>query len=372
MVEIKLVSCKKDLKKFIDFPNKLYAGNKYRIPPLNFDEENTLSKTKNAAFEFCEAKYWLAYKDGKIAGRIAGIINHRSIEIWNDKSVRFGWLDFIDDEEVVKSLLNEVENYAKENNLKSVHGPLGFTDMDYEGMLVEGFEELGTMATIYNYPYYPKHLEKLGYQKDVDWVEYEVQIPDKFPEKVERLAKIVMERYKLKLLSVSNKKDLLPYAHHIFNLINSGYKDLYGFVPLTPKQIDQYTKQYFGFIIPDYVPVIVNEKGEPVAFAITMPSLSKALQKAKGRLFPFGFLYVLKAMKRNNAADFYLTSVRPDYQDKGVNAIIMYEMNKVYWKYKIKTVETNPELEHNSKIQAQWRFYDNRQHKRRRCFKKHL
>ncbi|MFC2134797.1 hypothetical protein ACFLTH_09285 [Bacteroidota bacterium] len=372
MVEIKSVETKKDLKEFINFPNRLYAGNKYRVPPLNFDEVNTLSKDKNAAFEFCDAKYWLAYKDGKVAGRIAGIINHKSIEIWGEKFVRFGWIDFIDDEEVSKALLNAVEDWAKENGLVAVHGPLGFTDMDYEGMLVEGFDELGTMATIYNFPYYPQHLEKLGYKKDVDWVEYEVKIPDSFPPKVERLAKLVMERYKLRMLSIKNKKELLPYAHKIFELINKGYKDLYGFVPLTPKQIDQYTKQYFDFIIPEYVPIIVDENNEAVAFGITMPSLSLALQKAKGKLFPFGVIHVLKAMKKNDLVDFYLTAVRPDYQDKGVNAIIMYEMNKIYWKYKIKKVETNPELELNTKIQAQWRFYENRQHKRRRCFIKHL
>ena len=372
MVEVKSIESKKDLKKFIEFPFSLYEGNQCWVPPLIFDELNTLRKDKNPAFEFCEAKYWLAYKDDKIVGRIAGIINNKSIEIWNEKSVRFGWIDFIDDEEVSKALIAEVEKWAKERGFEKVHGPLGFTDMDYEGMLIEGFDELGTLATIYNHPYYPKHLEKLGYEKDVDWMEYEVKVPDVFPEKVERIAKTIMKRYNLKMLSVKKKKELLPYVPSIFGLINEGYKDLYGFVTLTDKQIQVYTKQYFGFIIPDYVPVVLNEKDEVVAFGITMPSLSKALQKTKGKLFPLGFMHILRSMRNNNLVDFYLTAVKKEYQDKGVNSILMYEMNKVYWKYKIKKVETNPELELNSKIQAQWRFYENRQHKRRRCFKKHI
>ncbi|OGU60515.1 MAG: hypothetical protein A2V66_09285 [Ignavibacteria bacterium RBG_13_36_8] len=372
MVEIKAVETKRELKTFINFPFTLYSGNKFWVPPLKFDDMNTLRSDKNPAFEFCEAKYWLAYRGGKVVGRIAGILNHRSIEKWKDKSVRFGWVDFIDDQEVVRTLFDTLENWAREKGMESVHGPLGFTDMDPEGMLVEGFNELGTLATIYNHSYYPMHLENLGYTKDVDWVEYEVKTPEDIPEKVERIAAAVLKRYNLRLLKVKKKKELLSYAHQIFHLINDAYKDLYGFVTLTEKQIDSYIKQYFGFIIPDYVPVIVDKDDKVVAFGITMPSLSKALQKIQGKLLPFGFIHILKAMKNNELVDFYLTAVRPDYQDKGVNSIMMYEMNKVYLKYKVKRVETNPELETNVKIQAQWRFYENRQHKRRRCFRKHL
>ncbi len=371
-ITIKEVITKGDLKKFIKFPFELYKGNKYWVPPLIFDDVKTLSKDKNPAFEFCDARYWLAYKDGKIAGRIAAIINHKFNETWNQKAIRFGWVDFIDDENVAAALINEVEKWGKEKGLEYIHGPLGFTDFDPEGLLIEGFEELSTFGAIYNYPYYEKHIEKLKYTKDVDWIEFNVETPRELNEKVERIANVVAQRNKLRMLEVKKAKDLLPYANEIFHLINDAYKDLYGFVSLTDKQIEMYTKAYFGFIKPGYVPVILDEEGRVAAFGITMPSLSKAMQRANGSLFPFGFIHILNAMKNNPDADLYLTAVRRDLQNKGVNSMLINEVNKVFINNNIKFVETNRELEENSKIQAQWRFYNSRQHKRRRCYKKNL
>ncbi|MFH1194426.1 MAG: GNAT family N-acetyltransferase [bacterium] len=371
-VEIKKVSSGRELNKFIKFPFKLYSKNKYWVPPLLLEEKKIFRKDKNPAFDFCEAAFWLAYKDGKIVGRIGGIINKRYNELLNKNIARFGFVEFIDDEEVSSKLIQTVEEWSRKQGATSIHGPLGFTDMDPEGMLIEGFNELATIATIYNYPYYPAHIEKLGYTKDNDWVEFELIPKNEIPEKVERIAKISYQRYHLKKLEAKKPKDLLPYAHDVFHVLNESYKNIYGFVQLTKKQIDGYVKQYFGFIKPDFVPIILNEKNEVVAFGITMPSLSLAFQKACGRLFPLGFIHVLRAMKKNDRADLYLTGVRPDYQDKGVNAILIYEMNKIFPQNNITRVESNPEMETNAKVQAQWRFYEGRQHKRRRCFIKEL
>ncbi|MCK4690121.1 MAG: GNAT family N-acetyltransferase [Candidatus Marinimicrobia bacterium] len=371
-IVIKEVENKLDLKRFISFPYKLYAGNKYWVPPLRFDEMNTLRRDKNPAFEFCEVKYWLAYKDGKIAGRTAGIINWRYVEKWKNRYARFGWIDFIDDEDVSKALIETVEKWAKEKGMEAVHGPLGFTDLDYEGMLIEGFEELGTMATIYNYSYYPKHLEKYGYTKNIDWVEFEIKVPQEVPEKIDRVANIALERNNLRVLKVKKSKELLPYTKDMFKVLDESYKDLYGVVPLSEKQVDLYIKQYFGFIRPDYISIVLDSNDRVAAFAITMPSLSKALQKSNGRLFPFGFIYLLKAMKKNNLIDLYLIGVRPEFQGKGVNGILIKELTKIFISKNIAKAETNVELENNIKVQAQWKLFEKRQHKRRRCYIKQL
>ena len=369
---IQEVSKKRDLKKFISFPYKLYAGNKYWIPLLISEEMSILRKDKNPAFEFCKAKYWLAFKDGKVVGRIACIINSRYIEKWKNKYARFGWVDFIDDKNVSKALFDKMEMWAKENGMEAVHGPLGFTDLDHEGMLIEGFDELGTIATIYNYPYYPEHLKKCGYKKDIDWVEFEVKVPDTFPEKIERIAAIVKRKNKLHILDAKKKKDLLPYTKEIFYVINEAYEPLYGVVPLTEKQIEKYIKQYFGMISPEFVSIILDEQNKIAAFGITMPSMSKAFQKAKGKLFPFGFFHIMKALKNNERVDMYLVAVRPDLQGKGVNSLLFNEFFKVFVNKNISKAETNPELESNTRVQAQWKFFDRRLHKRRRCYIKKL
>lgn len=372
-IKLKEITSKRDLKKFVNFQFQLYENNKYWVPPLKKEELFLINRDKNPAFDFCETKYWLAYRDEKIVGRIAGIINYKFNEKFNKKIMRFGWIDFIDDAEVCSSLLSAVENWAKEKGMSEVHGPLGFTDMDGEGTLIEGFEEMSLLGAIYNYPYYPKLIEQNGYIKDIDWVEFQVTMTsDPVPEKISRISEIALKRNNLHLLRVKKSKELLSYAREMFYLINNAYKDLYGFVELSDKQIDMYVKQYFGFVKPEYLPIVLNDKNEMVAFGITMPSLSKAFRKANGSLFPFGFIHILKAMKNNPGLDLYLTAVRPDMQDKGVNAVLMNEINKLIIDKKITTVETNRELEDNTKVQAQWRFFEHRQHKRRRCYKKEI
>jgi hypothetical protein len=371
-VQITEVSTPRQLKQFVNFQYSLYRDNKFWVPPLRSDELKSLRKKTNPAFDFCEAKYWLAYRDGTIVGRIAGIINKRYNDVWKAKAARFGWLDFIDDREVSAALLKTVEKWAAEKGMSSLHGPLGFTDMDGEGTLVEGFEETGTLGAIYNYPYYPAHIEGAGYTKDTDWIEYRVTMHPEIPDKVRRVAEIALERNHLTVLQVKKAKELLPYAHEIFHVLNDAYKNLYGFVQLSEEQISMYVKQYFGFILPDYVPVVLDAHGRVAAFGIAMPSLSKALQKCNGRLFPFGFVRILRALKTSKDVDLYLTAVRPDLQNKGVNGILIHEVNKAMVKNHIEHVETNRELEENAKVQAQWRFYEHRQHKRRRCYKKAL
>ncbi len=371
-IQIKEVTSKKELAQFIDLPYRLYKNNPQFVPALRFDEANTLRKDKNPAFDYCEARYWLAIKNKVVVGRIAGIINHSFIEKWKNKYVRFGWFDFEDNPTIAAALLHEVENWAKEKGMSAVHGPLGFTDLDHEGMLVEGFDQLGTLATIYNYPYYPGSVEKAGYQKDVDWLEYKIKLPKEMIPRLDKIATIVQRRLDLTVVKAKKAKEILPYAKELFDLINSTYGDLYGVVPLTEKQIKNYTKQYFSFIRADFVSLIINKEGRLVAFGITMPSLSLALQKAKGSLFPFGVLHLLKAMKKNNLADLYLVSVEKSLQGKGVNAILINEVLKTYILNGIEYAESNPELETNTHVQAMWEFFEVQQHKRRRCFIKHL
>lgn len=369
---IKEALTKKEILDFVKFPYQLYRDHPCWIPQIIADEVGNITEGVNPAFEFCDAKFWVALQDGKIVGRVGGIINRRYNEKVGKQTSRFTCFDVVNDPEVATLLLQTVEAWARGKGATLIHGPFGFTDMDPEGMLVEGFDELGTIATLYNHPYYPQYMEQNGYQKEIDWVEYELILPREIPEKVDRIANTVLERYQLHLLKAKRAKQMLPYAHELFAVLNETYKDLHGFTPLTDKQIEKYTKQYFGFIIPDFVPIVLDKDNRLIAFGITMPSLARAFQKAKGRLFPFGFIHILRAMKKNNRAELFLTGVRPDYQDKGVNAILMSEMNKVFLKHGIEKVESNPELETNAKIQAQWRFYEKRQHKRRRCYVKQL
>jgi GNAT superfamily N-acetyltransferase len=371
-IEVKEVTTLKELKSFIHFPFDLYRGNPYWVPTLLFDELNTLRRDKNPAFEHCEAKYWLAWRDNRIVGRVAAILNRKHLEKWGQRYLRFGWIDFIDDPSVSAALMKTVETWAKDSGMLAVHGPLGFTDLDREGMLVEGFDELATLATIYNHPYYPQHMEKLGYIKDTDWMEYELTVPAKPDETIARIADIALRRNKLHLLELRNKKELLKYARELFKLLDDEYKHLYGTVPLTGKQIEAYIDQYFGFVTPDFVPIVMDRDNRMVAFGIVMPSLSRALQKSEGNLFPFGFIHLLRALKKNARADLYLVAVRSEYQGKGVNAILMNKMHAVFNKLGITKVESNPELETNQNVQGQWKHYEKRQHKRRRVFIKQL
>ncbi len=371
-VEIKEVLTKNDLKKFVKFPFELYKGNQYWAPPFMSDEINTLKKDTNPAFEYCRAKYWLAYKDGRVVGRIAAIINNTLIEKWNVKKARFGWIDFIDDEEVSKKLLGNAEAWAKENGLAFIEGPMGFTDLDEEGMLIEGFDEQGTYPMIYNYPYYPVHLENLGYKKEVDWLEFEIKVPDEIPEKIVRVNNIILKRSGLRLLNAKRAKDYKPYIPDFWNIIDEAYNDLFGTVPFTEKQKKFYTDQYFGFIIPEYTKFIVNEKDEVVAVGLAFPSFTEALRKSKGRKYPFGIFHMLHAVKHPKVLDFYLIGVKKEYVSSGVISIMMNEVNKNAIKNGIKFCETSGELEENKAVQDMWRHYEHRQHKRRRCFIKSL
>lgn len=378
-IQIKRVETKKDLKQFIEFHYDLYKGNPYDVPNLYSDEVNTLSKDKNAAFDFCEAEYFLALKEGKIVGRVAAIINHKANEKWKKKDVRFGWIDFIDDIEVSRALFEAVEEYGRKKGMNDIVGPLGFTDMDPEGMLTWGFDKLGTMATIYNYEYYPQHMEKLGgWEKDNDYVEYYLVVPEKSPEKYTKIAEMVEKRYNLHVRKLT-KKDIFQggYGKKLFDLINLTYSDLYGFSELTDRQIDQYVKMYFPFADLNLVTVIEdgNKDNQLAGLGITIPSLSHALQKCRrGRLFPFGWWHLLRAIKfhKTDGVDLLLMGFLPEYRSKGANALLFADLIPRYVDYGFKWGETQVEMESNEGVQSQWGPLDPINHKKRRCYRRSL
>ena len=369
------VKTRKELKQFIRFNYELYKENPYSVPDLYEDMLGTLDPKRNAAFEFCEAEYFLAMRDGKVVGRVAAIINRRANEKWNIKAVRFGWIDFIDDEEVSKALIEKVEEWGRERGMEEIQGPLGFTDLDPEGMLIEGFDRISTMATIYNYPYYPVHMEKLGFEKDTDWIELLLKVPEKVPEKFERISAMVAKRFGLKARKFKSNRELERlYGKEIFDLINRCYAPLYGFSALSDKQIEQYIKMYLPLVDRRMIALITDKDEKLVGVGITIASLAEALQKAKGRLFPFGWFHIVKALflKRPTRLDFLIVAIDPEYQGKGVNAIIINEIMPNYIKMGFKDVESNPELEENTKVQAQWETFEKEQHKRRRAYKKSI
>jgi len=371
-IEIKKISTNADLTKFIKFPYKIYSGNKYWCPPLHSDEKQTLRKDKNPAFEFCESEYWLAYKGTESVGRIAGIINHKANKRWNEQLVRFGWIDFIDDPEVSGKLIETVENWGKEKGMKGIHGPLGFSDMDNEGMLIYGFNELATISSIYNHPYYPEHFQKMGFLKAADWMQFEITITPIIPEKFIKMAALVEQKYNLHVVKVKKAKELIPYARKMFIMLNEAFDDLYGYSQLSEKQMDIYIKKYFGFIRPEFVSLVLDTNDDVIGFGISLPSLTTALQRCKGKLFPFGFLHLLKAFKRNHFVDMALVGVRPDYQTKGVLAMVYRDLHKSYTDYNILKATTNPQLEDNVKALSIWKNFEGRQHIRRRCWIKNF
>jgi hypothetical protein len=369
---IKAISTKKELKEFIKFPDRLYSGNQFYVPAIHEKELQTLSFDKNPAFEFCRAKYWIAYDDGAIVGRIAGIINDKYNEKHNVKYARFGWLDFVDDKKVLISLLQAVRKWALSQRMEYIHGPLGFSSFDPSGTLIEGFDEMPTSFARYNSPYYAKLIEELGYKKDVDWVEYNVKVPETVPEKFLKGAELVKQRHNLQSAVIRSKKDLLIYSDDMFNLLNAEYNELYAFTELSYKQIGVLKKQFISILKPEFVSIILNSTNEVVAFGITIPSLSKAQQKAKGRLFPFGFMHLKRALKTNNTAELLLIAVRKDYQNKGVNGIIFNEIMSAFIKNGITNIETTRNLETNVNINNLWKKFEYRQHKRSRCYIKQL
>ena len=363
------------LKRFVRFNYELYKDNPYSVPDLYEDTMNTLRKDRNAAFEFCDADYFLALRNGQIVGRVAAIINRRANEKWEQKAARFGWIDFIDDREVSAALIGAVEQWARERGMTELHGPLGFTDLDPEGMLIEGFDRLGTMAAIYNHPYYKEHIEALGFEKDVDWVEYLIKVPEKNWEKAERLSSIIAKRYNLRVVQCKSRSELAKrYGKALFELVNESYAPLYGFSPLSSKQIEQLIKQYLPVVDLRLISLVVDENDNLVAIAVSIVSLSTALQKAKGRLFPFGWFHLVKALffGRPKRLDFLLVAIKPEYQSKGVMAMVFNDLMPRYISMGFEDVETNPELETNNKVQAQWDSFDKELHKRRRAYKKHI
>ena len=365
---------KSEIKKYVQFGIDLYKGNDCFVPPIVFDEIDTLLPEKNPAFDFCRAQSFMAYRDGKPVGRITAIINDVVNQRTGEKAMRFGWVDFIDDNEVVDALFKAAEEWGRNQGMTTIVGPLGFTDMDHEGMLVEGFDEMGTMATIYNYPYYPTHMERMGYAKEAGWVEFRISIPESVPDKYQRIADIVRKKFNLHTVKFTSRKKLKEkYGQALFDLINEAYDKLYGFSPLTQRQIDYYIGMYLSFLRLEDVSVIVDEDEKLVGLGITMPSFSRALQKSGGKLFPFGWWHILKAMRgKTDTVDLMLIAVAKEYLNKGVNALLFADLIPGYIKNGYKWAESNPELEENSSVQLQWQYFDYRQHRRRCAFKKSL
>lgn len=357
-----------DLIKFIKFPMELYKSNENYVPPLINDEKNIWNPKENAALDYSEFKKYLAFKDGKIVGRIAVMINYKEVKELGFDKVRFGWLDFIDDFEVSKTLIQKAIDFATEKKMSKIEGPMGFTNLDKAGMLTFGFDKLATMIGLYNFKYYSEHLEKLGLVKEKEWVEFEMNFPTILPEKVKKFSSLIAEKYKLKVLDFKNKKEIIPFIEPMFKLLDQTYNSLSTYTPITNEQIKTYKEKYFPFIDKNYVICVEDENHELVAFAVTMPSYSKALQKANGRLWPFGWWHFLQAGKKNDRANFYLIGIHPEYQRRGVTAIIFKEIFVRFNQMGIKFAETNPELEENKSVQLLWQEYNPVNHKRRRTY----
>lgn len=374
-VEIREITpTKSNLKKYTKFGIDLYKGNDYYVPPLIMDDVETLSPDKNPAFDYCKAKSWMAYRDGKPVGRITGIINTVVNERTGKRDLRFGFLDFIDDKEVVDALFDALAEWGRSQGLTSMVGPMGFSDMDHEGMLTEGFEELGTMATIYNYPYYPQHMERMGFHKDAEWVEYRMTVPDKIPEKMLRVAEIVKKKYGVRTIKYTSAKKIKEeYGMALFELINEAYDQLYGYSPLSQRQIEYYIDIYLPILRLENVCLIVDSNDKLIGVGISIPSMSRALQKGRGRLLPTGWIHLLKAMyMHNDVVDLLLVAIKPEYQSKGVNALLFADLLPVYIKNEYRWAESNPELADNENVQLQWQYFERRQHRRRAAFRKDI
>jgi len=374
MIFVKKVITKTDYRDFVMFPSTLYKNSKYWVSPIIKEELEMMDKEKNPVFKNAEAEYFLATKNNKIVGRIAAIVNWVEVKEQKKNKVRFGWYDVIDDLEVSKKLMNAVIEFGKERNLSFIEGPVGFSNMDKAGLLTYGFKELNTMITWYHNPYQKDHLEKLKMKKLAEWVEYRIQIYSEkdAPEKVKKFSNLIMRRYKLKALNFKQTKDIIPYIDEMFNLLNKTYNSLQTFVPIQQYQIDHYKERYIKYIHPEFIKSVADKNGNMIAFAITMPSFSRALKKMNGKLFPFGFLRILKAQKFNNKASLYLIGVHPDYQNKGVTAILFNDLQNMFNKRGITEVETNPELIENKSIQAFWKNYQSVLHKKRSTFTKEI
>ncbi len=372
-IVIKEVLTKRQLKKWVDFPNRLYKKTPSYVPFLMQDEMSTFTKDKNPAYEFCETKLFLAYRGKEIVGRIGGLINHAYNKKWGKNAIRFTRFDFIDDYEVSKALFDEVVKYGKENNFTSIMGPIGFTDMDHEGMLVEGFDELNLSITFYNHPYYIKHMEKLGLVKDVDWVEYQIAIPKETDPRFQRITERLIKRNGYQLVTYTDRKVLMKEAYEAFKVIDEAFSGLYGTVPLTDAVIDTAIKDNVSLMNLKYICSIKDKTGAIVGFAVLVPSISKALKKSNGRLFPFGIFRMLKSLRgKNDVLDMYFVAVKPEHQKMGLPAILMNHLINVCIENGIKYCESGPELESNTDVQSMWKTFETRNHKRRRCYIKEI
>ena len=374
-IQVTKVTSKKEMRTFVRFGNKLYKGNKYYVPSMPLDDMATFDRNHNGAFEFSEAELYLAYKEGKVVGRVAAIINNKANETWGVKQVRFGWIDFIDDMEVSGALLNAVIEFGRKHGMTQIVGPLGFTDFDPEGMLVEGFDRMSTMALIYNHPYYPEHMKKHGYTKETGWIENRMTLPDVLPEKFDRVADVVNAKYNFKVKKLTTRQIRKEgYGRKFFHLINKTYNKLYGFSLLSDKQIDDFVNVYLNLIDARMLTFIEDENGELVAGGISMPSIAEALQKCRGEIFPFGWWHLLKAMfwKRSDTVEFLLIGVLPEWQSKGVVALIFQDLIPIYRTLGFKYAETNAMLESNKKIQGMFELFDVEIHKRRWIFGKEI
>lgn len=372
-VTIKEVRTKSDLRKFVHFPNVLYKDNPYYVPQIESMDRDTLTPSKNHAFEICEGKYWLAYDEkGHVVGRVAGIINRSYNEKVGEKICRFGWIDFIDDRSVSEALMKTVENYAKENGLDIVSGPTGFLEFDAAGVLVDGFDQLPTAYGKFNDPYYEYHLWALGYQKEIDFVEYRILVPEVIPDRYARMAKIVSDKYGLHQAPLLKHSDIKNYLDGLFQCMNAAYSNLHGFSELTPGQCADLKKQFLSNVSVDFLSIILDANDQVVAFGVALPSLSKAMQKAKGSLFPFGFIHLLKALKHNDTIDLLLIAIDEQYQSKGVNAMIFDKFAKGITKNGIKYIESTRELEDNTNVQNLWNHLEHHIHKRARVYRKNI
>ena len=372
-IKVKEVTTKKELREFVHFPYELYKDNPYYVPQIESMDCDTLTPSKNHAFEVCEGKYWLAYDDkGKIVGRVAGIVNHRYNEKVGEKICRFGWIDFIDNRDVSEALMNTVETYAREKGMELVCGPMGFLEFDAAGVLVDGFDRLPTAYGKYNDPYYEYHLWSMGYRKDVDFVEYLIKVPEVIPERYALAAKIVAEKFQLHEAPIQSRKDIDPYLDGVFRCLNSAYSKLHGFTELSPGQCEDLGKQFLSNINVDYLSIILDSNNQVVAFGVALPSLSKAMQKAKGRMFPFGWYHMLKALKKNDTIDLLLIAIDEHYQNKGVNAMIFNKFAKGIVKNGIKFIESTRELEDNTQVQNLWHYLEHDLVKRARTYIKPL
>ena len=369
---IALEPTKSNIRKYVKFGIDLYDGNPCYVPPLVMDEMATLSPDRNPAFDHCSAQMFMAYRDGRPAGRITAIINDLVNRKEGNKAMRFGFVDYIDDAEVVDALFAAAEDWGRKHGCTAMIGPMGFSDMDHEGMLIEGFDEMGTMATIYNYPYYPRHMERMGFVKDADWVEYRIKVPDGVPDKHRRIADIVSRKYGLRLATYSSRKELRTrYGQALFDLINEAYADLYGYSPLTRREIDYYIDIYLGILRLEDIAVVVDADDRLIAVGISMPSMSEALRKSRGRLFPMGWYHLLKALRGHvDVVDLLLVAVRPEYQSKGVNALLFTHLIPNFIAGGYKYAESNLELEGNENVQKQWEYFERRQHRRRRAWRR--